>query len=409
MVSLWTRELRQGFHEAVEDLHAITANPSEERDYRDSLPDIPSTHYALRLRDELQLADHIAFLAHSQEGVHAISAACVEESDTGLVIRLASNSTPSTLAVTGLTKILNTFSNCARQALVFEDVLELCQDRILQRIRPPWVETPLYYRGGEEPLWVRIERILTRIPSSSGPTPYDDIVTHLRAFTSSARELESPMSGARLRNAIKTIVRRCADISHSGENRSLEQQITLQGGSDLLTKEILQIDKLARYFNLCRDFGKLSQRCNFRNTTKVITLQYLEALQAEKPNGASKTCHVHAEVQLILYYEQFPTNRPPRAIGCSKSACFLCDILIQKLQKYYISHSHKRLYNQWTIMDVRWMTEEQVLYFREILQTIVRELSLLAKDLRTVTRVQRQFKSFGPESRAVLPLSSDSS
>jgi hypothetical protein len=217
------------------------------------------------------------------------------------------------------------------------------------------------------------------------------------------------MSGARLRNAIKTIVRRCADISHSGENRSLEQQITLRGGSDLLTKEILQIDKLARYFNLCRDFGKLSQRCNFRNTTKVITLQYLEALQAEKPNGASKTCHVHAEVQLILYYEQFPTNRPPRAIGCSKSACFLCDILIQKLQKYCISHSHKRLYNQWTIMDVRWMTEEQVLYFREILQTIVRELSLLAKDLRTVTRVQRQFKSFGPESRAVLPLSSDSS
>jgi hypothetical protein len=118
MVSLWTRELRQGFHEAVEDLHAITANPSEERDYRDSLPDIPSTHYALRLRDELQLADHIAFLAHSQEGVHAISAACVEESDTGLVIRLASNSTPSTLAVTGLTKILNTFSNCARQGKI---------------------------------------------------------------------------------------------------------------------------------------------------------------------------------------------------------------------------------------------------------------------------------------------------
>lgn len=113
MTSLWTPELRRDFHEAVETLYAITANPSEEKDYRGLLPDKPSTKYALRLKDELQLADHVAFLAHSQEGVHAISAACVEEGDNGLVIRLASNSTPSANTVLGLTKILNTLSNGA--------------------------------------------------------------------------------------------------------------------------------------------------------------------------------------------------------------------------------------------------------------------------------------------------------
>lgn len=114
MPLLWTAELRRDFHEAVETLRSITENPSEEEDYRNSLPDIPSTNYTFRLKDELKFADHVAFLAHSQEGVHAISAACVEEKENGLVIRLASNSTPSAKTVLGLTKILNTFSNGAR-------------------------------------------------------------------------------------------------------------------------------------------------------------------------------------------------------------------------------------------------------------------------------------------------------
>lgn len=295
------------------------------------------------------------------------------------------------------------------EALLFENVLDLGQERILQRIRPPWIKTPRYHRGGEEPLWVRIERSLSKIPPSWGSPPHDHIVSQLRAFCLSARELETPLYGAALRDVIRTIIRRCADISRSGEHRSLEQQIILHGGSNLVTRNILQIDKLARYFNLCKDLGKLSQKCKFRNTTKAITLRYLEALPGEQPNGASKICYVHAEVQLILHYEQLPVHRPPRAIGCSKSACFLCDILVQKLQKYYISHSHKRLYNQWTITDVRWMTEEQIANFREILHTIVDELLSLARETRVLTREGRQLKRFGLESRAVLPLSSESS
>lgn len=418
MTSLWTPELRRDFHEAVEVLHEITEMPSEERDYRSSLQDIPSTYHTLRLGDELQLADHVAFLAQSQEGALEISAACVEESDNGLVIRLASNRTPSTRTVSGLKKILDTFSNGARRGkkwsfmvlarkhsdsysiftgtpgavleeLLFEDVLDLSTDRILQRIRPPWIRTPAYYRGVEKPLWIRIKTTLTKIITSWDSRPYDDMISRLKAFTSTAHDLEFRLEGARLRETIKRIIRSCATISYGCKHRSLEQQvIAAYGGSDFVTREVVQIDKLARYFGLCRDLGKLSQRCNFRDTTKGITLQHLESFQAEKPNGASQNCYVHAEVQLILYYEQYPTEKPPRAIGCSKSACFLCDTLIQKLKKYYISYSHKRLYNQWTIKDVCWMAPEQVLYFRDILQAIVTEISSLASELGTLGKIQ---------------------
>lgn len=255
---------------------------------------------------------------------------------------------------------------------------------------------------------MRIKSTLTRIKSLRDSTPFDSILSRLEVLISNACDLEWKPEGDQLRNKIKKIIRSCAEISYSGEYKSLEQQVAIHGGSDFVTKEVLQIDKLARYLGLCRDLGKLSQRCNFHNTTKTITLQYLAAFGGEKPTGAWKTCYVHAEVQLILHYEQFSSGKPPRAIGCSKSACYLCDLLIQKLRKYWISHSHKRLYNQWTIKDVCWMTTEQVVCFRDILQAITAEISSLGRELGGPFKRQLPFKKFGLESRAVLPLSSNS-
>lgn len=212
--------------------------------------------------------------------------------------------------------------------------------------------------------------------------PNDSVLSRIEVFTSNARDLEYRSEGDQLRNTIKNVIRSCADMAYNDGHKSLEQQITLSGGSGFATKEVLQIDKLARYFGLCRDFGKLSQRCNFQNTTKEITLQYVIAPGGEKPIGASQICYIHAEVQLILYYEQYPTANPPRSIGCSKSACFLCDILIQKLRKYCVSYAHKRLYHQWTISDVSWMTTEQVSSFRNILQAIIADITLLKHAIR---------------------------
>lgn len=115
MSHLWTPRLRRDFHEAVEKLHDVTKTPSEETSYNLTLSESDSQTYTLRLRDELQLADHVAFLAHSQEGVEAISGVCVEEVDAGLAIRLASNRTPCQETVSGLRKILSTLSHGAAQ------------------------------------------------------------------------------------------------------------------------------------------------------------------------------------------------------------------------------------------------------------------------------------------------------
>lgn len=258
---------------------------------------------------------------------------------------------------------------------------------------------------------MRIERVLAHLRSRRDQTQYASQLAWLDQFVSSARILDYKLDGPRLREAVATVIRCCAGVSYGGGHRSLETLLRgVPGGRSIAeTKEVMQIDKLARYLGLCRDLAKLSRRRPFRKSTKMVTLEPLTAFESERPVGALKSCHVHAEVQLILHYEQHPPERPPRAIGCSKSACFLCDMLIQKLGKYQISFSHRRLYNQWTIKDVKWMTTERRLCFQHILTTMIDDMLLLAKALRARDTKRLRLKTFGLESRAVLPLSSASS
>ncbi|KAF1836680.1 hypothetical protein BDW02DRAFT_628553 [Decorospora gaudefroyi] len=62
---------------------------------------------------------------------------------------------------------------------------------------------------------------------------------------------------------------------------------------------------------------------------------------------------VHAEIQLLCYYERRPdTMFPPRVLKSSKDACFLCDMFIKTHEKFYIPKTHGRVYDLWMLPDV---------------------------------------------------------
>lgn len=111
MPGFWTQDLQLSFHQAVEALYARTENPLAEIDYTEQNPQWiqrgNDSQHVLSLMDELQLADHIAFLAQTQEGALAISAVCVEETVDGLVLVLAGNSVPTPKTVEGLSHLMN--------------------------------------------------------------------------------------------------------------------------------------------------------------------------------------------------------------------------------------------------------------------------------------------------------------
>lgn len=40
----------------------------------------------------------------------------------------------------------------------------------------------------------------------------------------------------------------------------------------------------------------------------------------------------------------------------SKSACYLCDLLVLKQDRYLISHAYGHLYDRWIFPDISWMS-----------------------------------------------------
>lgn len=56
---------------------------------------------------------------------------------------------------------------------------------------------------------------------------------------------------------------------------------------------------------------------------------------------------LHAEIQLVLYYEQNTGLIRPRVICSSKSACYLCNLFLSFHGRYYTPSNHGRLYDTW--------------------------------------------------------------
>ncbi|KAI1210105.1 uncharacterized protein F4807DRAFT_467240 [Annulohypoxylon truncatum] len=401
MPSLWTPELIQNFYNAVRKLYNLTQTPCEEGLYGNLPIQEDFNEYTLRLGDELQLANIIAFLAQAQEGQAAVSGVCVEENEDRLIIRLASNEAPSQTTLDGLNNILDIMSKGVRnrmskdvlQDMIYESVLDLSHERILQRIRPSWVPAPGYFRKGEQPLWERTDKILHYQKCELKLKP------GLERLISELRLLEKRPSEQDLRVSLKSIVQRCADVSHDEYCRPSMQQLRQDLKNEeskwrTSLKDIVQVDKLAGYLALSRDLAELALQTQYRQLTQEIDLELLPAQEPLKPVGSLKRCYVHAEVQLILHYEDEPHEKPPRAIGCSKSACFLCDSLIQKLGKYRISRTHGRFFDTWGIPNIKLERPER---FRSAIEGMIKNMDELNP------KGVQLFRPYALQSTAILP------
>lgn len=58
---------------------------------------------------------------------------------------------------------------------------------------------------------------------------------------------------------------------------------------------------------------------------------------------------VHAEIQLVAYYESHRAAFPPRVLCSSKKACFLCNLFVNLHGKFFMPSTHGRIYDTWTI------------------------------------------------------------
>jgi OTT_1508-like deaminase len=100
--------------------------------------------------------------------------------------------------------------------------------------------------------------------------------------------------------------------------------------------------------------GIIENSCTHETLAKISGHrgEKLDILRGRVKERLRKTTRLHAEVQLVMYYEHHPTRLQPRVICSSKSACYLCYLLLKLHGQFFIPSTHGKLYDSW-----KWPTE----------------------------------------------------
>ncbi|TGO16838.1 hypothetical protein BTUL_0023g00110 [Botrytis tulipae] len=383
---------KRDFHELAQQLFLNTQEPIRPQNYRSGTFRQSKSHIILH-EEEQHLADHIAVLAQAKEGAAGVSAAMIEECNDrdspSLTIRIASNETPLPETVDGLRRCLDIVEEAARaetdehkdvyKSNVLMQIIKLSKGRLRRRIGPP------KNRGGKvRPLLsdrvksLRCRLLVLEINVENTPlrsslcVNLSELCQKIESFTLSSEESQL--------NHLSAIVLAAHKVSTTANNPSLEHQLQMKGIDLDLShcRTVFQIDKISRYLDISNDLIDFSRKIRCNGLFCNIRLEVCTAPKAQYHND--QILHVHSEIQLISFYEQFPAGLPPRCIGSSKSACFLCDLFIKKHGLYRISHSHGRLYPKWTIPEGDWVNEELNLRFSEILKDMSLEMLRIKKN-----------------------------
>lgn len=86
-----------------------------------------------------------------------------------------------------------------------------------------------------------------------------------------------------------------------------------------------------------------------RTVTSRLHIESSTGIQDYIRQGATLPVPVHAEIQLLFYYENSSSIVPPRIICSSKQACFLCNLFFKIHSRFIIPSSHGRLYEKWAL------------------------------------------------------------
>ncbi|KAK1471637.1 hypothetical protein CABS01_16346 [Colletotrichum abscissum] len=396
--NFWTPPLKADFHRVLTSMRQLTDVPSEPRTYRGGRTSQSDTH-TLSIEDEMQCADAIAFLAHHKEGAQFVSTVTLRECHERLRIVLAGNTTPSSKVQDELAKVMD-------HGKLLEMVIRLNSSRILSRLRPTWVAQPRHFTRRQMSLQGRVQTCIVRIEKSLQSTAQiTQVLERLKGLGDTLKLVEHPTEPSALLDAIKTIVENCAQVASLGSANSVEEHLKSLGVGKRLAEspEIRQIDKLARYFFTCKDLTRLAKKTRYRHLFGHVEVVALESPAGIIPPGVAQYCFVHAEVQQIFDLERQPHVPAPRAIGCSKSASYLCDLFIRMHGVYVVSHTHGRLYEEWTLPDVDWMTAKETERFRSVIDCMTRDMGEAIQRLKVERRI---VYCYPLESRACLPLSS---
>ncbi|KAI9815109.1 MAG: hypothetical protein M1827_002952 [Pycnora praestabilis] len=359
--------------------------------------------HVLPFEVEQQLVDDLASLAAAavEDEAKCISAVVVEEGvdeQPGLTIRLATNQIIPEHVCPTFRSIFSLLQECAARDLsrstctakVFDLVMILSRERIHSRLRSTRSKARRVGISKQNPSKPLTERLKNAAASLTGLQVSKDVKTKMRTLRRQADALHSTylqMEKSTLANEmdyLKSLVKQAYELSHFDDRTSLESTLktyNIPFVDETTRKAVREVDKLSRYWRTCNSMTTMSR--SYRSLFSSIRLApplvpYDVQLWPRGPPCPGQKRHVHAEIQMLVYYELLPPlpihSLQPRIIGVSKDACYLCDLFLKQHKKFYVSKTHGRLYQQWTVPDLCTYSLEQRDRFRNILVAVNKEI-----------------------------------
>ena len=378
-----------------------------------SAPGTSSTsQYRLSEEVEHRLANDFAFIAATQEAVFSVTAACVEENAdldgnlTALTLRLAANEgigTDLKHELLQLWKLLTTSQSDLQTTIqaVFEHVVSLNRSRILQRVRKAVGHPPIFREKGrtrtnpDDRLLRALNRMqktkLTEVGQRLVERGMEANLALLRLLVDiTPEETENPTPV--ILHRLRQISKQCFDVTTDG-GRLPFKHILVESGLDaelwLKSKYIGEVDKVGAYWRIAKSLVNISERLHKQRPSHLKPLElriegiqpYVSVVREPSIQGRPMPCYVHAEIQLLCHYlitersqadnDQASLNtkqNPPRVVGASKSACFLCYLCLKCCGGLKSPPTHGRLYDQWLIPDLVEFGPAQVRILRQTIE-----------------------------------------
>ena len=289
---------------------------------------------------------------------------------------------------------------------MFDQVIILSQNRIHGRLESAFWQPPGYRRReARKPLYSTLREVsllIEKLPSRNGMKSRT-LLKQLNDLCELFQRLDTqPGASTKLPAVLKNIVKQCYAVSTSDGTCTFDETVTSYGYEPkavLKNKYIQQVYKLGRYWGLCVYLATASRKyCNIFQSMDLATIRPYRSISSPISfNGPPVECHVHAEIQLLIFYDSNPdvSIPKPRVLGVSKAACYLCNLFTKKHAEFFLSQTHGQLYDQWNVPDLADFDDGQRLRYRSILKSMDTELQITIKRERARPRSQKRQEPLG--------------
>ena len=272
------------------------------------------------------------------------------------------------------------------QKTILQDLLTLHRGRIHARLKSRKWKRPQYLTGVKDlTTWQELKRLSNHPSLSAATNEAQGLQIRLGDISSLYKEHDEVLedTAAEL-NHLEDVVRQSYNFCSSNGTLCLRETLTRAGlnASHLCrNKHIRQLDKIGTYFRITKTLAKAAKK--YKTWMAGLRIEYLSPF---KPvwseislKGKKVSCHVHAEVQLVVFYDLTtpPGRLKTRVIGTSKATCFLCQLFIKEHGSYFVAQEHARLHEQWTIPDMAEYNGSHVKHLRGIIGRMDSEICRL--------------------------------